>query len=83
MKWCRSINAIKNVCDIGGIVDKSVVICVPMHILRATNYTLVSSWTCKDGNNMFFEMEKKPPSPPEKPPVDLEKPPGRHFHYLA
>jgi hypothetical protein len=82
MKWSRTFEAWKQVSDVGGIVNKSVLLRVPCYALKASDYNLVSFYTRED-YFMYFELEKKPEPPAvKKPPVDLEKP-TQHSHYLA
>jgi hypothetical protein len=82
MKWSRTFEIWKQVADVGGVINKSVVLRVPCHALKASEYNLVSFNTQGD-YYMIFELEKKPDLPAEKkPPVDLEKP-TQHSHFLA
>lgn len=77
-KWSRTFEAWKQVADVGGVMNKSVIIQMPFHSLNPSEYKLVKFYTRND-YYMYFELEK---IPEKKPPVDLEKP-TQHSHYLA
>jgi len=95
MKWSRTFEALKQVADVGGVMNKSVILQVPFHALNPNDYKLVSFYTRND-YYMYFELEKnvanpvlgafdkspKKPELPQKKLPDLEKP-TQHSHYLA
>lgn len=76
MKWSREFSIIKQVMDVNGIINKSIILHIPFHSLKVSDYNLVSFHVRKDCNMMYVELDKKPEV------VDLEKMSER-FHHLS